>query len=106
MVIVFGVIGAGIWFYMSGHKTQVNINGDSNANTTPTPRNRNTNSTNANANANRLANANTNTTLPPININEIKRDVEKTIMTWRSITDPALGFAYGQLRRQGGLLPE
>lgn len=86
MLAIFGVVGIGAWLYLKNGQGEAPKNDNSRPDS-----GRNLNSKTTSSPANTPARANTATPAPgsppAINTEEIKRDVAKTIMTWRSMAE-------------------
>lgn len=88
-VIILGLIGAGVWLYLRERQAgpENNTNSANGTPAKPTPaRNKNTNASGPGP-SNTAGNANNISNTPNIDVDELKRDVKKSLMTWRSMAE-------------------
>jgi hypothetical protein len=88
MLVVFGVVGLGAWFYLKGNQGEVAQNTNSSPDKGRDLNSKPTLVTPLVPSPGPAAPTKTPQTPPPtVNTDEIKRDVAKTIMTWRSMAE-------------------
>lgn len=88
--IILGLIGAGVWLYLRERQAgpENNSNSVNGTPAKPTPaRNKNTNAPGPSPSNTAGSNANTVASAPNIDVDEIKRGVKKSLMTWRSMAE-------------------
>jgi ketosteroid isomerase-like protein len=90
MLVLFGVVGGGIWLYLrNGQGDTGKNNGNFGSQNSAPNRNSNLKNTLAKNAANSGANSQNSAAVRPqnVNVDEIRREVAKTIMTWRSMAE-------------------